>query len=105
MVHFGIKSVPPASDDTASGLGATIPSETEVVSSDIQASDEGFCRFLILNPFVVDGNLWSDYYSKDVMMSPAAKESMIFPDKKPLPNLVVRDVVKQKGNLLCVNIL
>ena len=105
MVHFGIKSVLPTLVDTVSELSedktlndASIKSETEVDDGDVQASNEEFCRFLILNPFVVDGNLWADYYSKDVMMSSAAKESMVFPDKKSLPNLVVRDAVKQKSN-------
>ena len=62
---------------------------------DVSPSD--FSRFLLLNPQVVDGNLWADYYSKDVMMSPTAKEGMVLPDKKPLPSIVVRDAIKKRG--------
>uniref|UniRef100_A0A0W0G4S6 Putative ADP-ribosylation factor n=1 Tax=Moniliophthora roreri TaxID=221103 RepID=A0A0W0G4S6_MONRR len=66
MVHFGIRSMGEA---------------------------DSFERFLLLNPYVMNTNLWADYYSRDVMMSPKGKESMVLPDKKPLPNLVVQDVV------------
>ena len=74
-----------------------------IVASGITGGRSRAQRFRInmkraVNPFVVDGNLWADYYSKDVMMSSAAKESMVFPDKKSLPNLVVRDAIKQKSD-------
>lgn len=39
------------------------------------------------------GNLWADYYSKDVMMSVEAKQGPVLPDVKPLPNLIVRDAI------------
>ena len=55
---------------------------------------EDFCRFLLLNPHVVDSGLWQDYYSKDVMMSPEAKKQMVLPDRRPLPNVIERDSVK-----------
>jgi hypothetical protein len=56
-------------------------------------SPDDFIRFLLLNPYVVDGNIWSDYYSKQTMMSLEAKAAMVLPDKKPLPNVVVRDII------------
>ena len=77
IVHFGMGSMPPRED----GGEAT-------------ASTDDFARFIVVNPYVVDGNLWSDYYSKEVIMSPAAKEAMVLPDKKPLPNLISRETIK-----------
>ncbi|KAJ3969308.1 ADP-ribosylation factor [Lentinula raphanica] len=50
-----------------------------------------FARFLQLNPFVVQGNLWEEYYSRDVIMSPEAKQGMVLPDKKPLPSLILQN--------------
>ncbi|KAF8644815.1 hypothetical protein AX16_008272 [Volvariella volvacea WC 439] len=47
-----------------------------------------FPRFLLQNPHVADPNLWSVFYSKELMMSPGAKQAMVLPDKKPLPSLV-----------------
>nr|GAT52009.1 ADP-ribosylation factor [Mycena chlorophos] len=75
LVHFGIQSTPPQ----ARGL------------------DDGgdWLRFLLVNPFVADGGLWQQYYSKDVMMSPKAKTEMVLPDLKPLPSLVVRDALEK----------
>ncbi|KAG8734247.1 hypothetical protein FRC11_007502 [Ceratobasidium sp. 423] len=77
IVHFGMQSMP--TEDTRVNYGA----------------NEDFCRFLLLNPYVADGNLWEDYYSKNVIMTPNAKENMVLPDKKPLPSLVARDSVRK----------
>ncbi|KAJ7143810.1 ADP-ribosylation factor family-domain-containing protein [Mycena epipterygia] len=63
-----------------------------LVENDAKPVDD-FTRFLLLNPVVADGNLWTDYYSKEVIMSPEGKAGMVFPDKKPLPNLVVRETI------------
>jgi len=69
-----------AKDDiTSSQTGVVYPSPAD------------FFRFLVINPFLVDGGLWSDYYSKDVIMAQGARVTMVLPDKKPLPNLVIRD--------------
>jgi len=78
IVHLGIRSTPPVSGSTNSSLNE-------------------FGRFLLANPHVVDGNLWSDFYSKDVLMSLEAKTAMVLPDKKPLPNLVARDAITRFG--------
>ena len=80
IVHLGIRNTPPLTVSPASA-----------------ASLNEFARFLLINPHVVDGNLWSDYYSKEVLMSPKAKEEMVLPDKKPLPNLVARDAITSFG--------
>lgn len=80
IVHLGIRSTPPVSGSTNSS-----PSLNE------------FGRFLLANPHVVDGNLWSDFYSKEVLMSREAKTAMVLPDKKPLPNLVARDAITRFG--------
>ncbi|KAJ7026146.1 ADP-ribosylation factor [Mycena alexandri] len=88
IVHFGIRSTPPLThSDADSDLGARISEPEESIEHD------DFPRFLLLNPFVAEGNLWADYYSKGVMMSVEAKGGMVLPDIKPLPNLVVRDAI------------
>ena len=122
LVHLGIRNMPPIpssvtseSVDSTAALAAekstdsltTIPSsvtsglmdstatlidEKSTVDSPTPSPDH-FARFLLLNPHVVDGNIWSDYYSKQTMMSLEAKAHMVLPDKKPLPNLVVRDAI------------
>ncbi|CAE6456350.1 unnamed protein product [Rhizoctonia solani] len=77
IVHFGMQNMP---------------------TEDVQATyggNENFCRFLLLNPYVADGNLWADYYSKDVIMTPNAKVNMVLPDKQPLPSLVSRDSIRK----------
>ncbi|CAE6479143.1 unnamed protein product [Rhizoctonia solani] len=77
IVHFGMQSMP--TEEMQINYGA----------------NEDFCRFLLLNPYVTDGNLWEDYYSKNVIMTPNAKENMVLPDRKPLPNLVARDSIRK----------
>ena len=77
IVHFGMQSMP-----------------IEMPTKD-QGENDGFSRFLLLNPYVVDGSLWGDYYTKGVIMTPEAKEQMALPDKKPLPNLIARDSVRK----------
>ena len=84
IVHFGIRNMPPPPD--------TLPSEV------YHPSPDDLARFLLINPHVADGNLWSDYYSKDVLMSSKAKAEMVLPDKKPLPSLVIRDAIKSFGS-------
>ncbi|KAJ7720274.1 ADP-ribosylation factor [Mycena maculata] len=95
MVHFGIRSMPPAPlFDTASmSEASSMQTLVEVEKVPPETSDDDFLRFLLLNPFVADGNLWAEYYSNEVMMNPEAKAGMVFPDKKPLPNLVARETV------------
>lgn len=111
MVHFGIRSIPPHLDDTSEDYsdektlfpGSRSPSImsedtlTETEKGDPKTANKDFCRFLVLSPYVVNSNLWADYYSKEVMMSPMAKESMVLPDKKSLPNLVGRDAVRERS--------
>ncbi|QRV74748.1 ADP-ribosylation factor family [Ceratobasidium sp. AG-Ba] len=77
IVHFGMQSVPQDFD-----------------FEDVEENKD-FCRFLLLNPFVVDGSLWEDYYTKGVIMTPEAKAQMVLPDKKPLPNLIARDSIRR----------
>ena len=87
IVHLGI---------VASILSGTLGSSRSLpdsLSDSTAISPDKFPVFLLFNPHVVDGNLWADYYSKELMMSPAAKAGMVLPDKKPLPNLVIRDAI------------
>ncbi|KAF8912612.1 ADP-ribosylation factor family-domain-containing protein [Mucidula mucida] len=76
VVHLGIRNMP----DTAA------------------PSDSDFLRFLLLNGHLVEGRLWEGYYSKETMMSPEAKEGVVLPDKRALPNLVGRDVIVAMKN-------
>jgi hypothetical protein len=78
IVHLGIRNTPLIADSTK-------PSMNE------------FARFLLVNPHIVDGSLWLDFYSKDVLMSQEARTAMVLPDKKPLPNLLARDAITSFG--------
>ncbi|KAG2016463.1 ADP-ribosylation factor [Coprinopsis cinerea AmutBmut pab1-1] len=89
IVHFGIRNMPPQLLDH--------PLETDTTANVRYPSSADFFRFLFINPHLVDGSLWTDYYSKEVMMSPEAKSSMVLPDKKPLPSLVIRDAIASFG--------
>ncbi|KDQ56122.1 hypothetical protein JAAARDRAFT_195329 [Jaapia argillacea MUCL 33604] len=106
LVHFGIRSSaatsshqPPPNSDSSTTLTSMSDASTLVdtpgaVPPSTPSTDD-FFRFLLINPYVVDSNLWTDYYSKDVMMSPKAKEEMVLPDKQPLPSLLVRDTIRR----------
>ncbi|KAK7052477.1 hypothetical protein R3P38DRAFT_1647183 [Favolaschia claudopus] len=59
----------------------------------LENGDDGFVRFLYLNPHIVDDKLWTEYYSTELMTSSKARTRMILPDKKRLPNLVGRDII------------
>ncbi|KAL5416308.1 hypothetical protein PMIN04_008202 [Paraphaeosphaeria minitans] len=49
---------------------------------------DGFATFLAVNQYLVDGQLWADYYSKEMLMSKEAREGVVFPDFKGLPDVV-----------------
>jgi hypothetical protein len=97
MVHFGIRSMPPMYALPVTTSSNPNDSSTTLVDSPPRKSDTAtpsladFSAFLMLNPYVADGNLWSEYYSRNVMMSPEARAGVVLPDKKQLPNLVVRE--------------
>ncbi|KAJ7694855.1 ADP-ribosylation factor family-domain-containing protein [Mycena rosella] len=91
-----------SSDEDGDSLGAQDEnsvdteedSESEADDSDKTGPpDAGFVRFLLLSPFVADEELWTEYYSRDVMMSPKARARMVLPDRRRLPNLVGREVI------------
>ena len=84
-----------------SKIASPASSSGTLVDASTERYAEGFARFLLLNPYVVDGSLWQDYYSKEVMMSPEAKKRMVLPDKKPLPSLIERDEIRAglQGNV------
>ncbi|PPR07551.1 hypothetical protein CVT24_008747 [Panaeolus cyanescens] len=105
IVHFGIRNMPPESQNVIESSAASISSNLDdktsldsTTSVNASARLKPFSEFLLVNPHVADGNLWSEYYSKATLMSPQAKAEMVLPDKKPLPNLVVRDVIKTFGS-------
>lgn len=86
LVHLGIRNMPPSSASNAS--------DTTLVDS-VEPSPEDFIQFLLMNSHLLAGNLWTVFYSRDTMMSPEAKAGVVFPDKKPLSNLVVRDAISR----------
>ncbi|KAL1610477.1 hypothetical protein SLS60_002145 [Paraconiothyrium brasiliense] len=78
MVHLGIAS-----------MGVDVDSHTlkaEGMEEDPRLYDFG--RFLMVNQYLVDGQLWADYYSKDLLMSSEAKKGVVFPDIKGLPDVL-----------------
>ncbi|KAF8520440.1 ADP-ribosylation factor [Hysterangium stoloniferum] len=81
IVHFGIRS-----------MSASLRQDAQ--SNDMTPGPNDFSKFLLFNPYVTNGLLWSDYYSKGVMISPAAKSEMVLPDKKSLPNLVMKETIR-----------
>lgn len=86
IVHLGIRNTSPSTN-------AQSTNDAPITTTSTSASPDDFGLFLLLNPYVADGNLWADYYYKDTIMNPKAKAEMVLPDKKPLPNLVVRDAI------------
>jgi small GTP-binding protein len=48
-----------------------------------------FKLFLLLNPHLVNGGLFLDYYTKELMlMNPDARKEVMLPDIKPLPSIL-----------------
>ncbi|KAJ6569337.1 ADP-ribosylation factor family-domain-containing protein [Mycena capillaripes] len=95
-IHGRQKAFDLASNSDASTTQTLLEDEESLDKETAAEGDkfeDGFSRFLLTNPHLADGDLWSQYYSKEVMMSPQAKAAMVFPDKKPLPNLVARETV------------
>jgi hypothetical protein len=88
MVHLGIAGM-------TSGRGShTLKAEDGEKKQD-DANDgipslgvDDFARFLVVNPYLVDGQLWADYYSKEVLMSKEAREGVRVPDIKKLPDVL-----------------
>ncbi|KAF8802702.1 P-loop containing nucleoside triphosphate hydrolase protein [Phlegmacium glaucopus] len=93
IVHFGIRNMPPTQPSSSTTTHSDTTTTHSVPSHASGASPDDFAKFLLINPHVVDGNLWADYYTKEVLMSPKAKAEMVLPDKKALPNLVIRDAI------------
>lgn len=46
---------------------------------------EDFTATLLHSPHLMNTGLWKEYYSKELMFSPSAKEAWRFPDLQPLP--------------------
>jgi small GTP-binding protein len=52
--------------------------------------DIPFEEFLRLNPQLMNGGLFLEYYKKETMLNnPTARQEMVLPDIKPLPTLIV----------------
>ncbi|KAJ3780643.1 ADP-ribosylation factor family-domain-containing protein [Lentinula aff. detonsa] len=67
---------------------STSPNTQDTKNNEKNKKNQLFAQFILSNPFVTQGNLWEEYYSREVIMSPEAKEGMVFPDRKPLPSLI-----------------
>lgn len=97
IVHFGMRSVShlqfPVTSTGSTSTTSTSPNPAYASNPELDPDSwrNAFARFILLNPHVVDSSLWSEYYTKEVIMTPQAKAEMVLPDKKPLPSLVVRD--------------
>lgn len=86
MVDFAIRSTNYPVDEKAS---ANDSQATLLPNVD----GKSFAGFLRSNPHLANGNLWAEYYKKETIMSPEAKDALVFPDKAPLPQIVGRDIV------------
>ncbi|QDS69565.1 hypothetical protein FKW77_008040 [Venturia effusa] len=49
---------------------------------------EDFQQVLLLSSYLMNSSLWKDYYSKDLMITPEAKEYWRLPDLQALPDFV-----------------
>lgn len=79
MVHLGIVCMDDARNAHSLQLNAK--------ERDPRPLDD-FAAFLTLNPYLVDAQLWADYYTKEVLMSAEARSGVVFPDIKGLPDVV-----------------
>ncbi|KAJ3929224.1 MAG: ADP-ribosylation factor [Lentinula lateritia] len=116
LVHFGICNMPSSTPATSAtkeeSHKVTYSSDVDVSTvaesyrsfsstssfTPLPSPQTEFAGFLLLNPFVAQPNLWEEYYSKDVIMSPEAKKGMVLPDKKSLPSLVYHTVKRYADN-------
>lgn len=51
----------------------------------LQSEEELFPKFLEFYPIVMWAGLWTEHYTKSVMMSPKARSEYVLPDLKPFP--------------------
>jgi len=57
--------------------------------------DINFEEFLRINPQLMNGGLFLEYYKKETMLNnPIARQEMVLPDIKPLPTLVISNSKK-----------
>ncbi|KAJ6494002.1 hypothetical protein C8R47DRAFT_395228 [Mycena vitilis] len=87
-------------DEDDDSVAGSVQDTEEIDNATVEEEDEsdgepdfGFIRFLLASPFVTDEELWTEYYSKELMMGPKATTRMVLPDRKRLPSLVGRDVI------------
>jgi len=97
MVHLGITRMATFRERQshtlmAGGLDPNATADTLVTANADndrgKATGDEFAYFLTRNPYLVDAQLWAEYYSKEVLMSPEAKTGMRFPDRKKLPDVL-----------------
>ena len=82
MVHLGITGMHERDSHTLKPANANDEQDTD------PRVLEDFAHFLTVNAYLVDGQLWADYYSKELLMSAEAKQGVWFPDIKKLPDVL-----------------
>ena len=105
LVHFGVvlvgkdlgqESSDPNFSPTSTLIGESdLSDELKLKEKDSRLSlpSSPFAAFLLANLYLADPTLWERYYSRQLMLSPGAKEAMVLPDKAPLPSIKGRDCV------------
>lgn len=49
--------------------------------------DQDFRGVLLYSPSLLDTRLWMEYYTKEVLFAPNAREDFVMPDIKPFPQV------------------
>lgn len=61
---------------------------------------QDFRGVLLHSPSLLDTRLWAEYYTKEVLFGPRAREDFVMPDIKPFPQVtkpVLASMVMSKG--------
>ncbi|KAF2444626.1 P-loop containing nucleoside triphosphate hydrolase protein [Karstenula rhodostoma CBS 690.94] len=89
MVHLGIACMDAHTARDAHSLKTKTNTDANTDASERRDPRlDDFAAFLALNQYLVDGQLWADYYTKEVLMSAEARAGVVFPDIKGLPDVV-----------------
>jgi hypothetical protein len=62
---------------------------------------ELFHEVLLHSPYLMHGGLWKDYYTKDLMMSPEAKQYWRLPDLQALPDIAEKTRTQKRHVRRC----
>lgn len=59
----------------------------DATAPQVPITDQDFRDVLLCSPQLLDTRLWAEYYSQEVLLSPAAREDFVMPDVKPFPQV------------------